>query len=186
MCVQLEDIASPPPPKGAPPDTTPPTVVRNGDALIRVLVYRIYVDLGARAADDRDGAVPVTVRGLPIDTSQTTTTPFVITYTANDTARNQGNATRRVEVYDDCPLPEYTCPPAEGAVVTLTTSFRCSFKGMCDARLIELAKLAAQTAAASASSSSSGSPAAAPPPPPPPVVVPDTTPPVITVLGSGA
>lgn len=45
-------------------------VVLNGEARVRVLVYRIYVDMGASAVDDRDGAVPVTVRGLPVDTSQ--------------------------------------------------------------------------------------------------------------------
>lgn len=41
---------------------------------------------------------------------QLTVTPFSITYIANDTARNSAASTRLVHVYDECPLPEYTCP----------------------------------------------------------------------------
>lgn len=68
--IEVEELAAPPPPAGTPPDRSPPVISLNGEAVVRVRVYRPYADAGASAVDDRDGPVAVAVRGLPIDTSQ--------------------------------------------------------------------------------------------------------------------
>lgn len=72
--------------------------------------------------------------------------------------------------------------PAEGVVVSLTTTFRCSFRGVCDPRLLELAALSAAADGSGAAGGEAASRAAAAAAA---VVVPDTVAPVITILGQG-
>jgi len=80
---------------GSDADTTPPVItITNGDS-ISVNQNSNYVDAGATAIDDVDGAVNVTTSG-----SVDTTTPgtYTITYTAVDSAGNTATKDRTVTV----------------------------------------------------------------------------------------
>ncbi len=82
-------------------DTTPPVIVVAGANPATAEAGDPYVDAGASATDNVDGAVAVTVSGLPINTSIPAT--FTVTYTAVDSAGNATSATRTVNVVDTTP-----------------------------------------------------------------------------------
>ncbi len=76
-------------------DTTAPIVTLYGSAKETMVINTSYVELGARASDDRDGTVNVVITGS-VDTA--TLGDYVLTYTATDAAGNIGTATRTVSV----------------------------------------------------------------------------------------
>ncbi len=78
-----------------PEDTTAPVVTLTGDATVHVDQDSTYVDAGATANDNIDGAITPLMTGT-VDTSIATT--YTITYTATDAAGNIGTATRTVIV----------------------------------------------------------------------------------------
>lgn len=90
----------PPPPVG---DTTPPVVTLTGDATINHEQGTEFVDPGATATDDTDGAVSVTVTGSVGADAGT----YTLTYTATDAAGNSASVTREVIVADTT-APEVT------------------------------------------------------------------------------
>ena len=79
------------------PDRVKPVVTLNGDANISLYVDRVYRELNATAIDDRDGNVTssVAISGLVNTTSLGV---YTLTYTAIDSAGNEGNATRTVNI----------------------------------------------------------------------------------------
>ena len=90
-----------------PADITPPVVTLNGANSITLIVGNSYIEEGATATDDRDGAVAVVISGA-VNTN--TLGIYTVTYTATDTSNNTGIATRTVNV-----IAPDTTPP----VVTL-------------------------------------------------------------------
>ena len=76
-------------------DTTPPVITLNGDTNITMMQDGMYIDLSAKAVDDRDGNVPVTKKGS-VDASvlgrQT------IEYSATDSSGNTATKIRTIEV----------------------------------------------------------------------------------------
>lgn len=78
-------------------DTTPPVVTLNGSTPVYLYMGDAYVELGAKAQDNKDGDVSasIVIDGA-VNTAQTGTYP--IEYTANDNSGNEGNATRYVIV----------------------------------------------------------------------------------------
>jgi surface protein len=96
--------------KGALPtdtdDITAPVVTLYGNTTETMVINTSYIELGARAADDRDGTVSVVIGGS-IDT--TTLGDYPLTYTATDAAGNVGTATRIVSVLSvDTEMPAIT------------------------------------------------------------------------------
>ncbi len=85
------------------PDTTAPVVTLNGESSITVVQTLSYEELGASATDDGDESVTVVINGS-VDTNTIDT--YTLTYTATDSAGNEGTATRTVNVVAD------TTPPA--------------------------------------------------------------------------
>lgn len=80
---------------GNAPDITPPVITLNGTNPTTVTQGNAYMDAGASATDDKDGAVGVIMTGS-VNTSVTGT--YTITYTATDSANNTATATRTVNV----------------------------------------------------------------------------------------
>ncbi len=76
-------------------DTVKPEVTLNGDATVHVAQDSTYVDAGATANDNVDGAITPVMSGS-VDTSTPGT--YTITYTATDAAGNEGTAERTVIV----------------------------------------------------------------------------------------
>src|SRR6187402_504110 len=72
-------------------DTTAPVVTLIGASSQEVVLNSSYIDLGATANDDEDGAITVTTDN-PVDVDNATT--YTVTYTATDAAGNTGSATR--------------------------------------------------------------------------------------------
>ncbi|MBL4869067.1 MAG: BspA family leucine-rich repeat surface protein [Pseudomonadales bacterium] len=91
-----------------PSDTTTPLITLNGDSSITVIQGNSYIEQGAVAIDDRDGAIDIAESGH-VDTS--TVGDYTITYTAIDNAGNKSALTRTVNVV----LPPDTIAP----VITL-------------------------------------------------------------------
>ena len=73
----------------------PPVITINGRTPVSIIQFSSYVDAGATATDDVDGAVMVSVAGT-VDTD--TVGSYTITYTAIDSAGNSATATRTVNV----------------------------------------------------------------------------------------
>jgi hypothetical protein len=89
---------APPPP---PPDVTPPVITLNGPADLTIECHDgTYVEAGASAVDDRDGALAVVVSGS-VDTQAAG--DYTVSYTARDAAGNTAAATRTVHVVDTTP-----------------------------------------------------------------------------------
>ena len=86
-------IAPPPPPS----DSTPPIISLEGDAEMAVEQGSDFVDPGATATDETDGAVTVSVSGS-VD-SETAGT-YTLVYTATDAAGNEASVERVVVVAD--------------------------------------------------------------------------------------
>ena len=76
-------------------DTTAPVVTLTGEATVHVEQDTAYVDAGATANDNVDGAISPVMSGT-VDTSVPGT--YTITYTATDAADNVGTASRTVIV----------------------------------------------------------------------------------------
>jgi len=81
--------------KFIPKDVTAPVVTLNGESEITIPQNGTYSELGATAVDDVDGDVEVTISGFVI-TSEAG--DYTITYSAKDSAGNEGIATRIVHV----------------------------------------------------------------------------------------
>ena len=81
-------------------DVTPPVVTLLGEESISVVRGQSYVEQGASAEDNVDGALSVAVSGT-VDTSAEGT--YVVTYTAEDKTGNRSEVTRKVTVR--APLP---------------------------------------------------------------------------------
>lgn len=75
-------------------DTTAPVVTLTGSD-VTILLQDSYVDAGATANDDEDGAITPVMSGV-VDNG--TIGVYTITYTATDAAGNEGTATRTVTV----------------------------------------------------------------------------------------
>eukprot|EP00854_Cymbomonas_tetramitiformis_P021722 gene21722-26126_t len=95
-------------------DIQPPTIWLYGDRNMSVLQLEVYIDAGATAIDDVDGDVAVRIDGLDaVDTSSTTppAAPFVVRYTAVDTAGNEAMVERQEHHYceDDDICTAVTC-----------------------------------------------------------------------------
>ncbi|KAK3262721.1 hypothetical protein CYMTET_28429, partial [Cymbomonas tetramitiformis] len=93
-------------------DIQPPTIWLYGDRNMSVLQLEVYIDAGATAIDDVDGDVAVRIDGLDaVDTSSTTppAAPFVVRYTAVDTAGNEAMVERQVAVISPCATPSALC-----------------------------------------------------------------------------
>ena len=82
-------------------DTTPPVITLNGASSIELIQGTIYTELGARATDDRDGNLTVTISGN-VDSSKVGT--YVITYSVSDKAGNESTITRNIKVIKDTAL----------------------------------------------------------------------------------
>jgi Domain of unknown function (DUF5011)/Bacterial Ig domain len=78
-------------------DTTAPVITLLGDAVVRVNVGETYVDAGATAQDNVDGAVAVETTGI-VDTNTLGT--YQITYTAEDSSGNVATENRTVRVVE--------------------------------------------------------------------------------------
>lgn len=78
-----------------PPDVTPPVITLNGDSNITFTQGENYEELGATATDDRDGDVNVTVEG---EVDSNTIGVYTITYSAKDSAGNEAQAIRSVNI----------------------------------------------------------------------------------------
>ena len=76
-------------------DTIAPNIILHGDSTLTLVQGSTYKELGAKATDEGDGDVDVTVSGS-VDTSIEGT--YTITYTATDKAGNKATATRIVNV----------------------------------------------------------------------------------------
>ena len=76
-------------------DTTSPAIVLNGAATITLEQNAVYTELGATAVDDVEGNVSVIISGT-VDTS--TVGSYTVTYSATDSAGNEANVVRVVEV----------------------------------------------------------------------------------------
>ena len=79
-------------------DTTAPVITIEGDNPVIIECFTEYIDAGAAAEDNRDGAVPVTVTGLPIETSFPGN--YSVTYEAADAIGNTSTETRTVNILD--------------------------------------------------------------------------------------
>lgn len=79
-------------------DTTPPTLTLNAEVNITLKQGEVYEELGAKAVDDRDGEVKVSISGS-VDTSVEGL--YTLTYTAVDSAGNKATAIRTVIVSND-------------------------------------------------------------------------------------
>jgi len=97
-------------------DTTPPVITIHGDNPAVLTVGQSYTDAGATATDDVDGNVNVTVVSNNVDTSIAGT--YHVVYNAKDTAGNEANATRDVQVVEAAS----NTPPTAVATVTPATA----------------------------------------------------------------
>ena len=79
----------------ATPDTTAPTITLLGSATTSVALGNVFVDSGATANDDVDGAVTPVVSGS-VDTNTVGT--YTLTYTATDLSDNSSSVVRDVIV----------------------------------------------------------------------------------------
>jgi Bacterial surface protein, Ig-like domain len=83
-------------------DTTPPLVTLLGQAIVEQELGVAYVDAGATASDNIDGAVSVVVGGDTVNTN--VAGAYTITYSASDSSGNTSAiVTRLVEVGDGTP-----------------------------------------------------------------------------------
>ena len=87
-------IASYMPDAVMPGDSSAPQITLNGDATYPLALGDNYIELGANAADDRDGFVDVTVSGIVSNSVGN----YDVTYTATDEAGNSSSITRTVIV----------------------------------------------------------------------------------------
>jgi hypothetical protein len=81
-------------------DVTPPVITLNGELTITLEQNAVYTELGATALDAVDGNVSVSISGM-VDTS--TIGNYTVMYTAQDSAGNEANLTRSVEVINTTP-----------------------------------------------------------------------------------
>jgi hypothetical protein len=77
-----------------PGDSSAPQITLNGDATYPLALGDNYIELGANAADDRDGFVDVTVSGVVSNSVGS----YDVTYTATDEAGNSSSIIRTVIV----------------------------------------------------------------------------------------
>jgi len=76
-------------------DTTAPNITISGSSSITIDFNQAYVDAGATAIDDVDGAIAVTTTGT---VDQSTAGDYTLTYTATDAAGNVSTETRTITV----------------------------------------------------------------------------------------
>ncbi|NPA50125.1 MAG: DUF5011 domain-containing protein, partial [Epsilonproteobacteria bacterium] len=76
-------------------DTTPPNIILNGDKEIKVILGDSYKELGARAIDNKDGEVNVTIISYVDDKNLG---DYNVTYIAKDSAGNKAQKIRIVKV----------------------------------------------------------------------------------------
>ncbi|MCW8821378.1 MAG: DUF5011 domain-containing protein [Sulfurovum sp.] len=76
-------------------DSVKPVITLNGDATVHVALDATYIDAGATANDNVDGAITAVMSGS-VDTSTAGT--YIITYTATDASNNVETAERTVIV----------------------------------------------------------------------------------------
>ncbi len=96
-------------------DTTPPVITLNGSNPVTLYVGASYKELGAKAIDETDGKVNVTISGS-VNTSKVG--KYTITYTAVDKAKNIAKKQRVVNVVAK---PDTTAPhiTLNGGSITL-------------------------------------------------------------------
>ena len=81
-------------------DVTPPVLKLNGEANITLEQNAVYTEEGATAVDAVDGNLTVSISGA-VDTG--TVGNYTLTYIATDSAGNEANVTRSVEVVNTAP-----------------------------------------------------------------------------------
>lgn len=79
-------------------DTNPPSIILNGNATILLDFGSPYIELGATANDDIDGAIAVTISGIVVTNIIGV---YSVTYTAVDSAGNTSSVTRTISVVDN-------------------------------------------------------------------------------------
>ncbi len=111
-------------------DTTAPVITVLGSDPATVDVGSVYSDAGATATDIVDGDLTpsITSTGLPIDTSQPGS--FLVTYSVSDTAGNNAQATRTVNVIDaGNPLTVTSVSPNPVTVAQLKSGLSLTISG---------------------------------------------------------
>ncbi len=88
------------PPTEQTPDITPPVITLNGNETVQLNEKSEYVELGATAQDNVDGVVNISISG---QVDNNTPGAYIITYSAQDSAGNQSEKTRTVNVLDVTP-----------------------------------------------------------------------------------
>jgi hypothetical protein len=82
-------------------DVTAPEVTLNGSEAVTVILNTPYVEAGATATDDKDGAItPVVTGSVNTDLAGT----YTLTYSATDAAGNEGTAERKVTVRNEADI----------------------------------------------------------------------------------
>ena len=99
------------------PDTTAPVITLVGASTINLEQGTAYSEPGASASDNVDGSVNVSISGTVGDSAGT----YTITYSATDSAGNEGTTTRTVIVQEPTPPADTTAP-----VITLNGSAQMS------------------------------------------------------------
>lgn len=85
-------------------DTLAPVIVINGESTVELQLGETYTELGARAIDNKDGVVTVTISGQ-VDTS--VLGEYKVTYSATDKAGNKASKQRTISII---PVPDTKAP----------------------------------------------------------------------------
>jgi len=110
-------------------DTTPPVITITGDSTINIFQGSEYIDAGASATDNIDGAITVTTTN---DVDTATVGSYSVIYSATDSAGNNSSISRTVNVIDKT----LSGTAAAGAAIIGTVTVKGSL-GMTTSALIE-------------------------------------------------
>ncbi|MDO8567016.1 MAG: DUF5011 domain-containing protein [bacterium] len=100
-------------------DTTAPVVTLVGDAALQITVGDAFIDSGATATDDVDGALTPVVTG---SVDATTAGSYTITYTATDSAGNSANVSRLVTVVAPASAPSSSTTSSDTSTASSSPS----------------------------------------------------------------
>ncbi len=107
-------------------DVTPPVLTLNGEANITLEQDAVYTEPGATALDGVDGNVSVSISGT-VDTSIVGS--YTVTYTATDSAGNEANVTRSVEVINVTPILSSLSLESNATTVNVAETVQLSVVG---------------------------------------------------------
>ncbi|MEL6183328.1 MAG: immunoglobulin-like domain-containing protein [Myxococcota bacterium] len=100
---------------GSQEDVAPPVITLNGNSRIEVVYGAVFEDLGARAIDDVDGEVTVTMEG---DLNTMSSGSYRLSYVAIDSAGNPASASREVVVLEDEDLSSSVSRPTNPLIAS--------------------------------------------------------------------